>query len=63
MPKGGSNQVISLVKAADYLDCPPRRLRDNWKRWGIPVYKVGRELRFRVRDLESYLESNREAAA
>jgi excisionase family DNA binding protein len=62
MPPGGSNRLLNLVYTAAYLDVPERRLRDNWRRWGIPTYKVGRELRFRVRDLEAWLESNREAA-
>ena len=54
--------MLSLANAAAYLDMPERRLRDNWRRWGIPIYKVGRELRFRVRDLECWLEGRREAA-
>ena len=50
-------------KAAEYLDIPERRLRDNWRRWGIRAYKVGRELRFRERDIEAYLSRNVEGAA
>jgi len=63
MPAGGSNRLLDLEKAAQYLDVPERRLRDNWRRWGITSYKVGRELRFRERDLEAYLSRNIEAAA
>jgi excisionase family DNA binding protein len=48
--------------AADYLAIPERRLRDNWRRWKIRAYKVGRELRFRERDLETWLERNAEVA-
>jgi excisionase family DNA binding protein len=59
---GGSNQLLSVANAAAYLDMPERRLRDNWRRWGIPAYKAGRELRFRVRDLERWIEGNRDAA-
>lgn len=62
MPAGGSNLLLDLAKAAGYLDIPERRLRDNWRRWGIRAYKVGRELRFRERDLEAYLSANVEAA-
>jgi hypothetical protein len=62
MPAGGSNQLLNLANAAAHLDMPERRLRDNYRQWGIPAYKVGRELRFRVRDLESHVESNRVAA-
>lgn len=58
MSSGGSNRLLDIPKAAAYLDVPPRRLRDNWRRWGISACKVGRELRFRERDLESWLASN-----
>jgi excisionase family DNA binding protein len=49
--------------AAEYLAIPERRLRDNWRRWGMRAYRVGRELRFRERDLENWLERNSEVAA
>jgi hypothetical protein len=42
---------------------PSASLRDNWRRWQITAYRVGRELRFRERDLERWLEMNRESAA
>jgi Helix-turn-helix domain len=62
MPSGGSNQLLNLANAAAYLDMPERRLRDNWRSWGIPAYKAGRELRFRVRDLERWIDSCRVAS-
>jgi excisionase family DNA binding protein len=55
---GGSNRLMDLAAAADVLAVPKRRLRDHWRDWGIRAYKVGRELRFRERDLWSWLESN-----
>jgi excisionase family DNA binding protein len=63
MSSGGSNRLLDLAKAAEYLDVPERRLRDNWRRWGIRAYKVGRELRFRERDIEAYLSRNVEDTA
>ncbi len=63
MPAGSSNRLLDLAKTADYLDVPERRLRDNWRRWGIRAYKVGRELRFRERDLENWIERKAEPAA
>jgi hypothetical protein len=41
MPAGGSNRLLDLAEAADYLRVPERRLRDNWRRWGIRAHKVG----------------------
>jgi Helix-turn-helix domain len=62
MPSGGSNQLLNLENAAAYLDMPARRLRENWRQWRIPAYKAGRELRFRVRDLENWIVSQRVTA-
>jgi excisionase family DNA binding protein len=53
---GGSNRWLDLAAAAELLAIDnPRKLRDCWKRWGIPAYKAGRELRFRERDLHAWL--------
>ena len=43
-------------KASEFLSVPERTLRENWRRWGMPGYKVGRAIRFRERDIESWLE-------
>lgn len=58
---GGSNKLLSLRDAADLLSVPERRLRDYWRIWGIKTYKVGRELRFRERDLWTWLETRQAA--
>jgi excisionase family DNA binding protein len=58
MAVGGSNALLSVPQAAEYLSIPERTLRENFRRWGIPAHKVGRALRFRVRDIEYYLERN-----
>jgi excisionase family DNA binding protein len=55
---GGSNKLLGIAAAAELLAVPERRLRDHYRRWGIRAYKVGRELRFRERDLWSWVESN-----
>jgi excisionase family DNA binding protein len=52
---GGSNRMLPLADAAALLGVKPRKLRDFWRAWGIPAYKVGRELRFRERDLNAWL--------
>lgn len=54
---GGSNRLLPLAAAAELLGIDqPAKLRRQWKLWGIPAYKVGRELRFRERDLNAWLE-------
>lgn len=53
---GGSNRLLNIPHAAELLDVPVRRLRDQWRAWGIPAFRVGRELRFRERDLWAWIE-------
>jgi excisionase family DNA binding protein len=55
---GGSNVLLTVPQAAEYLAVPERTLRENFKRWGIPAHRVGRALRFRIRDIETYLNNN-----
>lgn len=52
---GGSNRWLSLNSAAAHLDMPPERLRRYFKRWGIPAYRAGRELRFKERELNTWV--------
>lgn len=53
---GGSNKLLTTREAAEYLALPSvRTLQDNWKKWGIPAAKFGRGLKFRVRDLDSFV--------
>lgn len=50
---------LTIREAADYLRMPDWRLRNNYRKWGIPTYKAGRALRFRQDDLIAWLESSR----
>lgn len=52
---GGSNKLLNIHQAAGLLSVPETRLRGYWKIWGIKAYKVGRELRFRERDLWTWV--------
>jgi excisionase family DNA binding protein len=54
---GGSNRMLTTDEAAAYLALPDgRALRDNWVRWQIPAHKYGRTLKFRVRDLDAFID-------
>ena len=52
---GGSNRLLPLAEAAAILGVKPRSLRDYWRKWGIPALRVGRELRFRERDIDAWV--------
>jgi excisionase family DNA binding protein len=54
-------KYMTIAEAADYMRMPEWKLRNNWKRWGIPASKTGRSLLFRQDHLISFLESQRVA--
>jgi excisionase family DNA binding protein len=59
MAIGSSNALLSVPEAAGFLSIPERTLRENRARWGIPAHRVSRTIRFRMRDLEAWLEKNK----
>ena len=59
MASGGSNRLMGVPEAAEFLAVPERTLRENWRRWGLAAHRVGRAIRFRERDIECWLEKNR----
>jgi excisionase family DNA binding protein len=56
MPVGGSNKLIGCRELAERLSVPERTVRDNWRKWGLTAYKVGRAIRLRERDVEVWLQ-------
>ena len=57
MAPGGSNKLIGLEAAAAYLDVPKRTLYRKPHKWGLVGYRIGRAIKFRERDIESYLRA------
>ncbi|WP_431933738.1 helix-turn-helix domain-containing protein [Nonomuraea jabiensis] len=47
---------MSVQEVADYLGVPKTTVYDRWRAWGLKAHKVGRALRFRERNVESWLE-------
>ena len=58
MASGGSNRVVGMAEAAEYLAVPKRTLQDNYRKWGISHIRVGKAVKFRERHLESWLDAN-----
>ena len=55
---GTRQQLLTKAQVALYVQCTPRCI-DNWMRRGyLPYLKIGRAVRFRITDLEAYLEEN-----
>lgn len=58
---GGSNRVLSMHEAAQYLGQSYKWFAATYRERGIPRHYVGRLVKFRERDLESYLDRVRES--
>ncbi|GAA0671434.1 hypothetical protein GCM10009535_58940 [Streptomyces thermocarboxydovorans] len=57
MAAGGSNALLTPDQAAEYLNIPKRTLMDSYQRWGLRHVRVGKHVRFRVRDVENWIDS------
>lgn len=54
------NQLLSNRQAAEFLGLSPDTLpRWRWAGIGPDYLKVGRSIKYRVRDLEAFLEGSR----
>jgi len=53
---GGSNRLLSSRDVAAILAIPERTVRDRWKEWGLPAYRIGKHLRWKERDVYSWIE-------
>lgn len=56
--KGGSNRLLTPRQAAEFLSVSLNTLYSNWRTWGLTAYRVGKHLRFRERDLETWLRGH-----
>ena len=53
---GGSNRLLSSRDVAEILAIPERTVRDKWKEWGLPAYRIGKHLRWRERDVYAWID-------
>jgi len=53
---GGSNRLLSSRDVAVILAIPERTVRDKWKEWGLPTYRIGKHLRWKERDVYAWIE-------
>jgi excisionase family DNA binding protein len=63
MAQGGSNRLLRIPEAAEYLNVKDRTLREHWQRWGLQAHRIGRAIMFRERELERFIDSKAERAA
>ena len=53
---GGSNRLLSSREVAVILAIPERTVRDKWREWGLPAYRIGKHLQWRERDVYAWIE-------
>ena len=56
---GGSNKIISMHEASEYCGMTYKHFAASYKAFRIPHHKIGRSVKFRVRDLEVWLDTRR----
>lgn len=54
-----AGRLLGLDEAAEYLADTPRHVRSLWERGELGGYKIGRKVRFRVSDLDEFIERQR----
>ncbi|WP_432160453.1 helix-turn-helix domain-containing protein [Streptomyces sp. NRRL F-5630] len=55
---GGSNRLLTPEEVAAWLKVSEITVKNKYRAWGLKPQKVGRLLRFRERDIVSYLDRN-----
>jgi excisionase family DNA binding protein len=55
---GGSNKIVTMREAAEYLAVPYETFRRRWQAWGIKGSKIGKRVQFRLRDLDDYVDKH-----
>ena len=55
-----SDKWVSIVYASEYLDVSQDTIR-NWikKENGIPAYKIGRQWKFKLSELDEWIKSGK----
>jgi excisionase family DNA binding protein len=53
---GGSNRLLSARDVAAILAVPERTVRDKWREWELPAYRIGKHLRWRERDVHAWID-------
>lgn len=48
--------MLSARDVAAILAIPERTVRDKWREWGLPAYRIGKHLRWKERDVYAWLE-------
>jgi excisionase family DNA binding protein len=53
---GGSNKMLSAREVAAILSVPERTIREKWRAWGLPAYRIGKHLRWKEREVHAWID-------
>ena len=53
---GGSNRMLSARDVAAILAIPERTIREKWREWQLPAYRIGKHLRWKERDVYAWID-------
>ncbi len=48
--------MLSAREVAAILAVPERTVRDKWREWRLPAYRIGKHLRWRERDVHAWID-------
>jgi hypothetical protein len=48
--------ILNIEEAAKFLGKTPAALRNGYKRWGIPHFRLGGQIKFTMEALQSWVE-------
>ncbi len=51
--------MLTAADVAALLSVSVKTVRRQWRRWGLPGYKIGTDLRFRPREVERWIRDQR----
>ena len=55
---GGSNRMLSARDVAAILAVPERTVREKWREWELPAYRIGKHLRWKEREVYAWIDRN-----
>jgi excisionase family DNA binding protein len=53
---GGSNRMLSARDVAAILAVPERTIREKWREWELPAYRIGKHLRWKEREVYAWID-------
>lgn len=53
---GGSNRLLSAREVAAILSVPERTVREKWREWELPAYRIGKHLRWKEREVHAWID-------